>query len=205
MSRPPAPTPPVREVALIESSALVGLQAAARLAVPYADTRADELSHALDLPRQPALRSLAVELGGLGVELRILGYSHQVVVAGGTGDTLLTETIARLSGPSGAATRRALPDSHEEWRESGRPGRLRYVMTATVTRLSEHAGLEALMLDVDRSEHAILGVFPGHPHAFTGLVAAVDPPSGAQWRSWHAYPATDELVSTHSRLLRETT
>ena len=73
----------------------------ARLPVAYADTRADDLSYALDLPPQPALRTLRLEIAGLVLDLRILGYSHQVVVAGGSGEPLLTETVARLCGSDG--------------------------------------------------------------------------------------------------------
>lgn len=196
--------PPVRDMALLESSAPPGVRPESRLAVAYADTRAEELSYALDLPFQPALAARTVAFDGLSVELRILGYSHQVVVSGRDGEVVLTETVARLSQPAGVESTRvgALPEAHDELREAGGAGRLRYSIDSSVTPLSELAGVEELMLELDGAEHAVLGVFPGHPHAFTGLLAA-PAPTGAQWRSWHAYPATDELVSTSSRLVGE--
>ncbi len=192
--------PPVRDLAVLEPVAPPGVTPEALLPVAYADTRADELSFALDLPSQPALRTHTVALGALRVELRILGYSHQVVVSGRDGRVLLSETVARLPGPAGAA---ALPEAHEESREIGDSKRLRYSVTTAVTPLSRLDGIPGLMLELDGAERGLLGVFPGHPHAFTGLLAA-GAESGAQWRSWHAYPATDELVSTCSRLVGET-
>lgn len=191
--------PPVRDLAVLESVAAPGVTPEALLPVAYADTRADELSYALDLPSQAALRTHTVTLDALHIELRILGYSHQVVVAGRDGRVVLSETVARLSDPEGAA---ALPESHEASREFGDSGRLRYSVTTSVTPLSDLEGIHELMLELDGAERGVLGVFPGHPHAFTGLL--VTPAgSGAQWRSWHAYPATDELVSTCSRLVGE--
>lgn len=197
--------PRVRDLAPVESFAPPGVKPEALLPVAYADTRADDLSYALDLAFQPALRTRSVVLGGLSVELRILGYSHQVVVSGRDGEILLTETVARLPGPARPASARvgALPESHEEFRGTGESGLRRYSIASSVTPLSDLAGIEGLMLELDGAEHAILGVFPGHPHAFTGLLAAPAEASGAQWRSWHAYPGTNELVSTCSRLVGE--
>ncbi len=197
--------PPVRDLALLESPPPVAVGSHALLDVAYADTRADELSHALDLPAQPALRALEIEVGELRIGLRILGYSHQVVVAGRDGELLLTETVARLSGPARREATRVvpLPERHDERRETSRLGRLRYSMDTSVTPLSELVDIEALMVEIDGAERGVLGVFPGHPHAFTGLVAVGDEPAGAQWRSWHAYPTTNELVRTRSRLVRD--
>ena len=189
--------PPVRDLALSEAAAPAGVTPEAVLRVAYADTRADELSFALDLPSQPALRTHLVPLGDIGVELRILGYSHQVVVTGVDGKVVLTETVARLPGAPGVL---ALPEKHEESREIGSAGRLRYSIATSVTSLSGTPGIHGLMAELDAAQRGILGVFPGHPHAFTGLLAAPAEP-GARWRSWHAYPATDELVSTCSSLV----
>ena len=189
--------PPVRDLAVLEPAAPSGLKPEALLPVAYADTRANELSYALDLPSQPALRTHAVALGALTVELRILGYSHQVVVTGRDGRVVLTETVARLSGSEGSG---ALPEAHEESRPTMNSVTLRYSVATSVSPLSALAGIEELMLDLDGAERGILGVFPGHPHAFTGLLAG-PAESGARWRSWHAYPATDELVSTCSQLV----
>jgi hypothetical protein len=136
------------------------------------------------------------------VELRILGYSHQVLVTAGTSAPLLSETVARLPGPgSGDGDVRALPAVHEARRELV-TGVLRYSMASSVTALGDDPdGVEALMLDLDGAAGAVLGVFPGHPHAFTGLRVGEAARGGVEWRSWHAYPGAGELVRTHSRLV----
>ncbi len=176
----------------------------ARLTVAYADTRAGDLSYALDLPVQPALRTLELEVAGVTMDLRILGYSHQVVIADGATAPLLTETVARLSGPVHRAAVSALPEFHETRRAAGPTEVLRYSVSTTISPLEDDpARIEALMVELDAAERAVLGVFPGHPHAFTGLRAGEAAPTGVEWRSWHAYPGTGELVHTHSRLLRD--
>ena len=176
---------------------------AARLSVTYADTCADELSFALGLARQPALRVLESEVAGLSVELRILGYSHQVLIGEGSPVALLSETVARLPGADrGAARTAALPARHEAWCEAA-GGTYRYSMSSSITALdADPAGIEAMMADLDGAPDAVLGVFPGHPHAFTGLRAGEAAPGGVEWRSWHAYPGAGELVRTRSRLIR---
>lgn len=180
-----------------------GVSPQALLDVAYADTRAADLSHALDLPVQPALRSLSLELGGLNLDLRILGYSHQVVIGTGAAEPLLTETVARL-GDGGRRAPAGLPAFHEERRAAGRDVILRYLLRTSVAPLgADAAAIAGLMREVDSDAHAVLGVFPGHPHAFTGLRAGPAIPEGVEWRSWHAYPGSDELVRTHSRLVRD--
>ena len=175
----------------------------ARLSVAYADTRADELSFALGLARQPALRVLECEVSGLIVELRILGYSHQVLLGEGDAVPLLSETVARLSGAAGDGARtQALPALYAARCEAA-SSTFHYSMSSSITALGEDpAGTEALMADLDGARDAVLGVFPGHPHAFTGLRAGEAAPGGVEWRSWHAYPGAGELVRTHSRLVR---
>lgn len=172
------------------------------LAVAYADARAAELSFALGLPRKPALRVLEVQLAGLAVELRILGYSHQVLVTGDASAPLLSETVARLSGDDLRGARAgALPAVHRA-RRAAATGLLHYSMSSSIAPLGDDpAGIEALMTDLDDAADGVLGVFPGHPHAFTGLRARKAASGGVEWRSWHAYPGADELVRTQSRLV----
>ena len=179
------------------------LSSEAVLAVAYADARAADLSFALGLSRQPALRVLEVELAGLAVELRILGYSHQVVVTGSAPAPLLSETVARLSGAELRDARAgALPAFHEA---PGEAAGLAYSMSSSVAPLGDDpAGVEALMFDLDDRVDGVLGVFPGHPQAFTGLLAGEAAPGGVEWWSWHAYPGAGELVRTHSRLVAHT-
>ncbi len=196
-----APMPPEPDLPLSASSSLA-VSPEARLAVAYADTRADELSFALDLPAQPALRALELDLAGVALDLRILGYSHQVVITAGGPEPLLTETVARL--PRAGSGVSALPAFHEDRRDAGPAGIIRYSIATSVTSLGDdRADVEALISELDRTKRAVLGVFPGHPHAFTGL--RVDPvaPGGVQWRSWHAYPGAGQLVQTRSRLVRD--
>ena len=69
------------------------------LVVPYRDTRAQDLCWSLNLPVQPALAVRSVRLGGLILELRLLGASHQVLVWAQDGtEPLCVETVACLPG-----------------------------------------------------------------------------------------------------------
>jgi hypothetical protein len=171
----------------------------ALLDVPYADTRAAELAYALGLTALPALKVVDVAVGDLDLQLRILGSSHQVLVRGALE---LSETVACLGNGhdgAGAAAARPLPtSSRRELRSSG--GALwSYAMVAAVEPLdsSRTEGLAGLIRDLSRAPGGVVGVFPGEPHAFTGLRATGD--SGAvQWETWHAYPQAGELVRTRT-------
>ncbi|MGK5557944.1 DUF2617 family protein, partial [Actinomadura kijaniata] len=61
-----------------------------------------------------------------------------------------------------------------------------------------------LLDDLNGRDDALVGVFPGSPHAVTAL--AVDPaapasgPDALGWRTWHTYPQTQEIVMTVSRM-----
>lgn len=172
----------------------------ALLDVPYADTRAAELAYALGLTALPALKVVDVAIGGLELQLRILGSSHQVLVRG---DLELSETVACLGDghAHGAGPRVALPlpaSSHSELRSSD--GELwSYAMAAAVERLdaSRIEGLAGLIGDLSRRPGGLVGVFPGEPHAFTGLRATGEP-GGVRWETWHAYPQAGELVRTRT-------
>ena len=62
------------------------------IATAYADTTSADLSFALGLPAQPALHVLELAAGGgLALELRLLGASHQVRLA-----DRVSETVACL-------------------------------------------------------------------------------------------------------------
>ena len=117
------------------------------LDTPYADTTAADLSFALGLPAQPALHVL--DLTWRGLELRLLGASHQVVLA----DSCV-ETVACLPGrpPHLPAT---VDDPAAGYR-----------FTAAVRRLAP-AGLArevaALRDRLARDPYALVGVFPGQP------------------------------------------
>ncbi|MET7965864.1 DUF2617 family protein [Micromonospora sp. NPDC005305] len=158
---------------------LVALQA------PYVDTRAADLSLDLGGPERPALHVREVTLpGGLRLRLRLLGASHQVVC----GD--LTETVACLPGRPPH-----LPDAlHDE--TAG------YRFTATVLRPAGdglRTRVAALRADLADDPYALVGVFPGDEDAVTALAVRPEPPAGSvSWRTWHAYPQTNELVLTET-------
>jgi hypothetical protein len=150
---------------------------------PYADTTAGDLSFALGLPEQPALHVLALPDGG--VQLRLLGASHQVVLAG-----RCIETVACLPGrpPS-------LPGAVEQ---DG------YRFTAEVRHLDPpamSAEVARLRARLSGDPYALVGVFPGSPEAVTALHAEVAR-GRTGWHTWHAYPQTGELVVTRTEVLR---
>ncbi|MBD2896379.1 hypothetical protein amrb99_53270 [Actinomadura sp. RB99] len=192
------------------------------LDTPYQDARADGLSYALGLPPLDALAVLPVERGGLTVQLRLLGASHQVIAGP------LSETVACLPGtdaeplPGSAAT--TLPG----WS---------YAFTATTAVHPDDAAfgraVEGICARLADRGDALTGAFPGSRYAVTALAldgaaldgAALDAldmrPDGAAagggtgaenteqragigWRTWHAYPQTREIVMTRSRLVRPT-
>ncbi|KAB1910771.1 DUF2617 family protein [Micromonospora sp. AMSO31t] len=158
---------------------LVALQA------PYVDTRAADLSLDLGGPERPALHVREVTLpGGLRLRMRLLGASHQVVC----GD--LTETVACLPGRPPH-----LPDAlHDE--TAG------YRFSATVLRPAGdglRTRVAALRADLADDPYALVGVFPGDEDAVTALAVRPEPPAGSvSWRTWHAYPQTNELVLTET-------
>ena len=159
------------------------------LSVPYADVRAGDLSLTLDAPPEPALDRLVCVVGGVTLELRLLGCSHQALA--GAGGARLSEMVACRPG-----TGAGLPARH------ARPG---YDFTARVERLEPGAfavRAQALIEAASADPAGLVGVFPGPGPAFTALRArpAEGGTGGATWSTWHAYPQTGELVITQSVL-----
>lgn len=158
------------------------------LATPYADTTAADLSFGWGLPAQPALHVLRLPAsGGVTVELRLLGASHQVRLSHG-GDQI-SETVACLSGRVPA-----LPSTvdHDGYR-----------FTARVHRLTDAAfahRVADLRTAASADPYSMVGVFPGSPQAVTVLTATPHA-AGIGWRSWHAYPQSGELVETATEVL----
>jgi len=149
---------------------------------PYADTTAGDLSFALGLPEQPALHVL--ELPRAGLRLRLLGASHQIVLA-----DRCVETVACLPGrpPS-------LPAAVEDggYRFAAAVHRLdRAAMARVVARLRERLAGDP---------QALIGVFPGDRDAVTALRAR-SAAGSTRWRTWHAYPQTGELVVTRTEVI----
>ncbi|MEV1142585.1 DUF2617 family protein [Micromonospora sp. NPDC049799] len=159
------------------------------LHTPYVDTSAAELSLALDDVERPALHVLDLDLpGAVRLRLRLLGASHQVVVR--AAGSRLTETVACLPGRNPTLPE-TLHDEHAGYR-----------FTATVLRPAGHGlrdRVAALRADLADDPYALVGVFPGDVDAVTALSVRPDPPDGAlRWRTWHAYPQTNELVLTET-------
>ncbi|NBE82469.1 DUF2617 family protein [Micromonospora rubida] len=159
------------------------------LDAPYVDTSAADLSLALGDAERPALHVLDLDLpAGVRLRLRLLGASHQVVLR--AAGVELTETVACLPGhpPELPATR--LDEANG------------YRFTATVlrpagTELSDRVA--ALRAELANDPYALVGVFPGDADAVTALAVRPAPPHGTvAWRTWHAYPQTNELVLTET-------
>jgi hypothetical protein len=173
----------------------------AELQVPYRDTTADDLVWRLGEPRRPALATLELAVPGGCVELRLLGSSHQVILT--ARGTVVSEVVACAHRPDAdrlpAAAERALPEWDYRFRSSTHrlaPDRFGYRVEGLVRLLSDHPA-------------AIVGRFPGSPHAVTALLAgAAGTGGGVRWRTWHAYPEEGRLVATstavqpHSELAR---
>ncbi|QDY79536.1 DUF2617 family protein [Streptomyces qinzhouensis] len=167
------------------------------LATPYQDTDADQLSFALGHPPMAALAVRDIDLGGLAVQLRLLGASHQVFAGP------VAETVACLPGGAGG-----LPDTVREidgWQYRFRAQVHRYPPEEFSRRVAR------IVHRADTHPHALYGVFPGDPEAVTALTVDTgtgpgddgdDAPAGPglNWRTWHTYPQSRRIVATHSRL-----
>jgi hypothetical protein len=168
--------------------------AVVHLRVPYADTSAAMLGHALGLPAQDSLGDLVVPdpVGvGSALSLRLLGASHQVLLDAPGGR--VSETVACLDDPP--------PDALPARLECSLPVG-RYAFTADVRRLAPDAlrrEVDALRRELAGRPHALIGVFPGAPDAVTALLAEPSPEAGTvAWRTWHVYPQTAEIAHTRS-------
>ncbi|KUP95620.1 DUF2617 family protein [Thermobifida cellulosilytica] len=157
--------------------------------VPFSDTRAADLAWSITHPPVEPLVARTLHLAGARVELRVLGASHQVVVAHGR--ARFVETVACLPDVSGGLPATAEPHV---------PGTSHYRFASSVRRLgpAEFAARATAVRDrlVGRPD-ALSAVFPGNPLAITALLAAAAGPV-LHWQTWHAYPQSGELVATVS-------
>ncbi|WP_441251308.1 DUF2617 family protein [Kitasatospora sp. McL0602] len=173
------------------------------LQTSYTDTRAGDLAWCLGGEPLPALavRDLRLDSPGTDtttaarsggtLQLRLLGASHQVILAAGPGECL--ETVACLPG-----------------RQTPLPARVakqvagwEYEFAARIEELPAHifaARAQELLALVEGHPRALAGIFPGDPSAFTALVAHGDQ-NRVLWRTWHAYPQEGRLVCTRSSLV----
>ncbi|MFF9864731.1 DUF2617 family protein [Streptomyces sp. NPDC013953] len=156
------------------------------LSTPYLDTDADQLSFTLGRPAHEALAVRDLEIGGIEVQLRLLGASHQVFAGP------VRETVACLPGVEGGLPAVAEQD-FDDWA---------YRFAAEV-RLYAPAEFSARVARIRAAseEHprALYGVFPGSPEAVTALTVERQD-TGLSWRTWHTYPQSRQIVATHTRL-----
>ena len=165
-----------------------------QIAVPFVDARASALSWWLGDDAPAPLAALVLTGAAGSLELRLLGASHHVVAH--AGDARCPEVVACGTRPS------ALPARHD-----GDVGGARYRFTSRTTRYAPPA-LARVARDLRRratgAPDALVGVFPGSPHALTVLQGS-EVAGGWAWRSWHVYPDAGEVVRTRSRLVAPTT
>lgn len=165
---------------------------------PYVDVSAGDLSLTLGLAAAPALEVLALTAGGVSLELRLLGFSHQVLV-GGHGSEL-SETVACVPGVAGSLPRTCTDGA--------------YRFGACVEHLSaqDYGATAAALLERAATDELMLaGLFANAPGvgagaplpAFTALAARpLEGGAGVAWTTWHGYPQSGELVITRSALER---
>jgi hypothetical protein len=165
------------------------------LVVPYRDTRAQELCWSLTLPVQPALAARTVRLGGLVLELRLLGASHQVLAWAEEGTELLcVETVACLPGlaePLPARSVQVLPSGG-------------YAFDSVVRTFAPpefDAAVDQIRAALAAADGGLGGCYPGAPGALTAVLP--EPArSGVRWTTWHSYPQDGRLVRTRTGFRR---
>jgi hypothetical protein len=160
-----------------------------RLDTPYADVRARDLSLAIGLEPVPALQTLELRVGTWEVELRLLGYSHQVLVRM-PATTIWSETVAGRPDVPGSLPRR----------RTERGGFGAYAFESRVDLLDAEVASHALHA-ASADPRGLAGLFTGPEGAFTAL-GLDEQRAGVTWTTWHAYPQSEELVVTTSRLFR---
>ncbi|MDI2130800.1 DUF2617 family protein [Yinghuangia seranimata] len=161
----------------------------AELRTAYSDTRADALGWYLGLRPLAPLASRSLTLGGLRLELRLLGASHQVLVHAPHG--VCSETVACLG-----AQRTPLPA-----RAAQRVDGWDYEFTSLVEYLPRDlfaSRVRAMVADVEAHPGGIIGAYPGHPDAVTAIAAEYRD-GVLSWSTWHTYPQERRIVSTRSR------
>lgn len=159
------------------------------LDVPYLDASAEGLVWQLDAPLQPALAHRTVECGSWTLDLHLLGASHQVVLRAADG-ARCSELVACRPGVAGH-----LPSAVIEDR-----GGIRYGFRSSVASLAPDdlaARADELVARLAPRGDALIGAFPGSPHAVTAIEA-----TGAGWRTWHVYPQAGQIVATETMVDR---
>ena len=159
----------------------------ATLDVAHADARADMLAFTLDQPPLAALMTRSLRMGGVDVELRLLGRSHQVIAGP------VVETVAVLDGRPG-------PLPYELGREVG-GWNCRFVADV-YRRDAVDFGRAAAFLRtyLAHRDDTVAAIFAGNKDAISAVTVR-QIRRGLDWRSWHTYPRTREIVCTRTRML----
>ena len=154
------------------------------LEVPYVDVSAGSLTFRPDAPSMPVLDQLERDAGPLRLSLRLLGASHQAVVA--TPDGLIAEPLAYRGGLD--------PDLPASF--SQRVGGWRHRYSCEVERVTVPVLRERVRALRERGEEddMLIGVFGRWPDALTALEITGTAP--LSWRTVHTYPQHGEIVTT---------
>ncbi|WP_199827800.1 DUF2617 family protein [Streptomyces specialis] len=159
-----------------------------RLAAPYLDTSADHLAFSLTAPVREALAVNTVRLGGVSVELRLLGASHQVVAGP------VTETLACLPDqPGGGPPPADITEDIDGWA-------YRFTSALRCHEPREFPPRAARLRERLAAHPASLyGAFPGSPDALSALTAQ-RVGDVISWQTWHVYPQSGQIVETRTTL-----
>lgn len=162
--------------------------------MPFADVSAASLTFRPDAPSMPVLDRMDRDAGPLRLSLRLLGASHQAVVA--TPDGFLAETLAYRTGIA--------PDLPEAFTQRVGPWRHRYecaVETLPVPELRKRVrSLRDRGVQRTTEPDLLVGFFGGDPDALTALEVTGTAPLA--WRTVHTYPQYGEVVTTVSTVDR---
>jgi hypothetical protein len=158
--------------------------------VPFIDVSAASLTFRPDAPSMPVLDRMDRDAGPLRLSLRLLGASHQAVVA--TPDGLIAETLAYRSNLG--------PDLPESFSQRVGSWRHRYecaVETLTVPELRQRVrSLRDRAVLRTGEPDLLVGVFGADPDALTALEITGTAP--LSWRTVHTYPQYGQVVTTTS-------
>ncbi|HEX2143968.1 MAG TPA: DUF2617 family protein [Glycomyces sp.] len=158
--------------------------------MPFVDVSAASLTFRPDAPSMPVLDRMERDAGPLRLSLRLLGASHQAVVA--TPDGLISETLAYRSDLG--------PDLPEAFSQRVGSWRHRYecaVETLTIARLREQVrALRDRAMMRTTEPDLLVGVFGEDSDALTALEVTGTAP--LSWRTVHTYPQHGEIVTTRS-------
>jgi hypothetical protein len=134
-------------------------------------------------------------LGGLVLELRLLGASHQVLAWAEEETALLcVETVACLPGLTGPLPERdlrALSGGGYEWS----------AQTFALSGAEFDRAVRRVRHSVEANPHSLAGYYPGAPGALTAVLPEAAG-AGVRWTTWHSYPQDGRLVRTRSGFRR---